>query len=54
VGLRGNADGATGGTGLANLRERLRLLHGGRATLALVPVSPQGTSADLTIPLPPA
>jgi len=49
VGLRANAEGAGGGTGLANLRERLRLLYAGRATLSLAPVSPHGTSAELMI-----
>jgi sensor histidine kinase YesM len=53
VGLRANAEGAGGGgTGLANLRERLRLLYAGRATLSLAPVSPHGTSAELMIGLP--
>jgi hypothetical protein len=53
VGLRANAEGG-GGTGLANLRERLRLLYAGRATLSLAPVSPHGTSAELMIVSPAA
>jgi LytS/YehU family sensor histidine kinase len=53
VGLRaGHGDGA--GTGLANLRERLRLLYAGRASLRLATVSPRGTSAEITVPLEPA
>jgi hypothetical protein len=51
VGLRaGNEDG---GTGLANLRERLLLLYRGRATLVLLPLSPHGTSAEIVLPLEP-
>jgi hypothetical protein len=52
VGLRADHE-AGAGTGLANLRERLRLLYGGRATLSLVPVSPRGTAAEITVPLDP-
>jgi LytS/YehU family sensor histidine kinase len=52
VGLRGNAD-AGGGTGLANLRERLLLLYRGRATLVLLPLSPHGTSAEIVLPFEP-
>jgi hypothetical protein len=52
VGLGGNAD-AGGGTGLANLRERLLLLYRGRATLVLLPLSPHGTSAEIVSPLEP-
>jgi sensor histidine kinase YesM len=52
VGLGGNAD-AGGGTGLANLRERLLLLYRGRATLVLLPLSPHGTSAEIVLPFEP-
>jgi phage gp46-like protein len=38
-----------GGTGLGNLRERLRLLYGTRASLALYPARP-GCEAMLTLP----
>ena len=51
VGLRPSHEAGTG-TGLANLRERLRLLYAGNARLGLAPVSPHGTSAELAIPLP--
>lgn len=39
------------GTGLANLRERLRLLHGEEASLRLTQVSPHGVSAELEFPV---
>jgi hypothetical protein len=42
------------GTGLANLRERLRLLYGEAASVTLAPVSPRGASAELLLPLPKA
>ena len=42
---------AGSGTGLANLRERLRLLHGEAASLRLSPWAPQGTLAELRLPL---
>jgi LytS/YehU family sensor histidine kinase len=38
------------GTGLSNLRERLRLAFGDRARLTLVPVHPHGTRAELVLP----
>lgn len=40
----------SGGTGLANLRERLALAFGGEATLALTPYEPRGTLATLKMP----
>ena len=45
---------ATGGTGigLKNLRERLQLTYGGRASFALVSNFPSGVAATLTLPLP--
>jgi sensor histidine kinase YesM len=39
------------GTGLANLRERLRTMYAGRASLALRENAPQGVVASLRIPL---
>ena len=39
------------GTGLANLRERLKLLHGEQANLRLSPLSPHGLSAELEFPV---
>ena len=47
---------ATGGTGigLKNLRERLQLTYGGRASFALVSNFPSGVAATLTLPLPAA
>jgi signal transduction histidine kinase len=38
------------GTGLANLRERLRSAYGERARLALSAVSPRGVLAEVTLP----
>ncbi|MCU0920078.1 MAG: histidine kinase [Burkholderiaceae bacterium] len=43
-----------GGTGLANLRERLALAFGGDATLALAGHAPRGTVATLDLPATPA
>ncbi|MFN9211896.1 MAG: sensor histidine kinase [Betaproteobacteria bacterium] len=40
-----------GGTGLANLRERIRLAYGERASLALAQRLPHGTRAILTLPV---
>lgn len=44
----------TGGTGMhvgvANIRERLRALYGERAAFSLLPNTPHGTIADITIP----
>jgi signal transduction histidine kinase len=44
---------AAGGTGLANLRERLALAFGGDAALALAPNRPRGTVATLDLPATP-
>jgi len=41
---------AAGGTGLANLRERLALVFAGDATLHLAPGQPRGTVATLDLP----
>lgn len=44
--------GGTGGTGigLSNVRERLRLLYGAHATLAVVSNFPKGVAATLSVP----
>ena len=51
-GLAGGA--AAGGTGLANLRERLRLLYGDDARLRVEPMQPRGVMAELEVPPAPA
>lgn len=43
--------GASGGTGLRNVRDRLRLRYGPAAALALMPVSPRGVNVLINIPL---
>ena len=43
--------GANGGTGLRNVRDRLRLRYGSEASLALTPASPNGVNAVVRIPL---
>ncbi|TNJ35690.1 sensor histidine kinase [Arenimonas terrae] len=48
VGLRDGGDGL--GTGLANLRERLRLAFDGDARLQLSPLRPQGVTAAMDFP----
>jgi hypothetical protein len=45
----GVAGGGTG-IGLKNVRERLRLIYGERATLSVVANAPQGVAATLTLP----
>ena len=47
---------AAGGTGigLKNVRERLRLIYGERATLSVVANAPQGVAATITVPAVPA
>ena len=42
------------GAGLANIRQRLLLLHGERAVLSLRPAEPRGVVASVAIPLSPA
>lgn len=42
------------GTGLANLRARLRAVHGPQARLSLHDHAPRGTIARLVLPIPPA
>ena len=50
VGLRAGHEAGTG-TGLTNLRERLRLLFAGRRAAArIAPVAPHGASAEIVIP----
>ena len=49
----GMAGGGTG-IGLKNVRERLRLIYGGRATLSVVANAPQGVAATITVPAVPA
>jgi LytS/YehU family sensor histidine kinase len=39
------------GIGLPNIRERLKLAHGERASLALVANFPTGVAATITLPL---
>jgi sensor histidine kinase YesM len=43
------AGGGTG-IGLKNVRERLRLIYGERATLSVVANAPAGVAATLTLP----
>jgi hypothetical protein len=47
-GLRTQSNGT--GVGLRNVRERLRLIHGSDASLAVVPNFPNGVAATLTVP----
>ena len=49
----GVAGGGTG-IGLKNVRERLRLIYGERATLSVVANAPQGVAATITVPAVPA
>jgi signal transduction histidine kinase len=49
AGLRERAP-AGQGVGLANIRERLALLHGEGASLELAPNAPQGCIARITLP----
>jgi LytS/YehU family sensor histidine kinase len=48
VGLRN--DTRSLGTGLANLRERLKLAFGGEARLTLTGITPHGTCAEILLP----
>jgi LytS/YehU family sensor histidine kinase len=45
-----NAKNAGTGIGLKNVRERLRLVHGGDAALAVVANFPAGVAATITLP----
>ena len=49
----GVAGGGTG-IGLKNVRERLRLIYGERATLSVVANAPEGVAATITVPAVPA
>ncbi|WDK03731.1 sensor histidine kinase [Xanthomonas campestris] len=40
------------GIGLKNLRERLQLIYGGKASFAIVPNFPSGVAATISLPLP--
>ena len=46
-----NESGTSNGTGLRNVRDRLRLIYGPAATLELTPGSPRGVKARIAIPL---
>jgi len=46
----GLADTAGTGVGLANIRERLKLLYGERASMAVTDNEPTGTVVTLTVP----
>lgn len=46
-----SADGAGTGVGLRNVRERLRLAYGSRASFAIVANFPSGVAATITVPL---
>jgi signal transduction histidine kinase len=46
----GKAATAGTGVGLANIRERLQLLYGGRATLTITENQPSGTVVTITVP----
>jgi LytS/YehU family sensor histidine kinase len=48
VGMRGGHEGL--GTGLAALRERLKMIFGDTAQLRLIAVMPHGTRAELDLP----
>ncbi|MXX06461.1 MAG: hypothetical protein F4Z71_06835 [Gammaproteobacteria bacterium] len=43
--------GVNGGTGLRNVRDRLRLRYGPKASLELTPANPRGVNAIINIPL---
>ncbi|MGH8795700.1 MAG: sensor histidine kinase, partial [Caldimonas sp.] len=46
----GKAPTAGTGTGLANIRERLKLLYGNRASMVVSENVPSGTLVTLTVP----
>ena len=50
VGLQQGAGGNSLGTGLATLRERLRLAFGANATLRLTAIAPHGVRAEIDLP----
>ncbi|SFF77476.1 Histidine kinase [Duganella sp. CF458] len=45
-----DAQAASGGIGVRNLRERLQALHGDRATLRLAQLAPAGVRAEMRLP----
>ena len=47
----GLVPGSGGGTGLANIRSRLRAMHGAAATLSLQLNQPRGVIATIALPL---
>lgn len=53
-GLGFGVSGGGTGIGLKNVRERLRLIYGERATLSVVANAPQGVAATITVPAVPA
>ncbi|MEO8527369.1 MAG: ATP-binding protein, partial [Caldimonas sp.] len=46
----GKAETAGTGIGLANIRERLKLLYGDRASMVVADNAPSGTVVTLTVP----
>ena len=46
----GKATTAGTGVGLANIRERLQLLYGAKATLTIAENRPSGTVVTMTVP----
>jgi LytS/YehU family sensor histidine kinase len=46
----GRAETAGTGIGLSNIRERLKLLYGDRASMSVADNSPSGTIVTLTVP----
>ena len=46
----GRADTAGTGVGLANIRERLKLLYGDKASMVVADNPPSGTIVTLTVP----
>ena len=46
-----NETGTSGGVGLGNVRDRLRLRYDARASLELTPASPSGVNAIISLPL---
>jgi signal transduction histidine kinase len=49
VGLKNDSRGL--GTGLSNLRERLKLAFNGEAQLTLTEISPHGVCAEINVPV---
>jgi len=51
---RGLVPGSGGGTGLANIRARLKAMYGAAATLSLHLNEPRGVVAEIGLPASPA